>query len=296
MTPAELRPGRADDVPAAVDVFLASFDDLYDRMGLPRPPFPRDAVLATYHHIVETGLLHLAEVDGRVVSIASGIVRGDVWFLSGFWTLPDFQRQGIGDRVLRAVETEAQRRGATTLATWSSLDPGAMGVYLRHGMLPGFPMLTLAGSLTAQPTAPPGVTVVPLAAERAAAIDAVVSLPGRLVDHELWLSDRTGGGHRGWEIVRDGRSLGYVQFDGERVGPAGWLDPGDAETVLAAGLAAVEGVAPGASLRVGIPGANHAALRFALDRGLRLVSYGTFLTSAPFGRLDQYIVSGPLLL
>ena len=288
---AAVRPGMRDDAPAAVDVFLESLDELYRRMSLPRPPFGRDAVLPVYRHILATGAMQVGEVDGRVVSVAIGIIRGDVWFLSGFWTLPEFQRRGIGDRVLTAVEEAAREGGARTLSTWSSLDPGAMGVYLRHRMLPGFPMLTLAGTTTGRPAPRPDIETIPLSPERAAAIDAEIGLPSRRVDHDMWLEPA--GGHRGWEVLRAGRSVGYVHVDGERIGPAAWLAPADASAVLSVGAA--EAVAGGGSIRVSIPGVNHAALELGLDLGLRLASYGTFLTSAAFGRLDQYVASGPLL-
>jgi hypothetical protein len=40
---------------------------------------------------------------------------------------------------------------------------------------------------------------------------------------------------------------------------------------------------------------NHAALRFALDSGLRLTGFNHLLISAPFAHLEQYIPSGPSL-
>jgi hypothetical protein len=42
-------------------------------------------------------------------------------------------------------------------------------------------------------------------------------------------------------------------------------------------------------------GINHAGIHFALQTGLRLTGYAHLLTSAPFGRMEQYIPSGPSL-
>jgi GNAT superfamily N-acetyltransferase len=46
-------------------------------------------------------------------------------------------------------------------------------------------------------------------------------------------------------------------------------------------------------VHVAIPGINHAAIGHLLQAGLRLSCFYHPLTSAPFGRLDQYVASGP---
>ncbi len=51
----------------------------------------------------------------------------------------------------------------------------------------------------------------------------------------------------------------------------------------------------GREVRLMIPGVNHDALRFAFASGLRLAGYSHLLTSAPFGRMEQYLSSGPSL-
>lgn len=60
-------------------------------------------------------------------------------------------------------------------------------------------------------------------------------------------------------------------------------------------LACREALAIEPKIRCAIPGINHAALRFAFDAGLRLTGFAHFLTSAPFGHLDRYLPSGPML-
>ncbi|HVG29529.1 MAG TPA: hypothetical protein VM864_07500 [Pyrinomonadaceae bacterium] len=67
----------------------------------------------------------------------------------------------------------------------------------------------------------------------------------------------------------------------------------DAEAVLALARRESSGLAETIYLRV--PGVNHAAIRFALGRGLRLASFSHFFTSAPFGRPEQCLPSGPTL-
>lgn len=293
MTRPVYRAGTGEDVEAAVDVFLESLTDLYRRIGAAPPAFPRDGVVTVYDHIRRTGVLEVADVDGELVSIACGIVRGPVWFMSGFWTRPAWQGRGIGGALLDRADDAARRRGATVLSTWSSLDLGAFAMYLRRGMLPGFPTITVAGPVAAGAEIPAGVEALPLSIEVAVDIDRSAAFPDRAVDHAFWLEGA--GGHRGWEVRHDGRTVGYVQVDGERVGPAAWLDddPAVAAAVLGVGIAAV--ARDSGHARLSIPGVNHDALRYAFDLGLRVASWGTFLTTEPFGDLRRYVTSGPLL-
>src|SRR6185436_19534732 len=134
------RPALADDLPAAADVFLASVADMYARHGIAQPVPPREVVLASFGHVLRTGIFHVAEADGRVEGIASAIVRDRIWFLSTFWVRPGAQRRGVGGPLLDGVWAEGERAGATTFCTYSSIDTTAMASYLRRGMLPGWPI------------------------------------------------------------------------------------------------------------------------------------------------------------
>jgi hypothetical protein len=72
-----------------------------------------------------------------------------------------------------------------------------------------------------------------------------------------------------------------------------WVADADAEAVLA--LACREATELAGSVTMRVPGINHAAIRFALGAGLRYISYAHFFTTAPFGRLERYLASGPVL-
>src|SRR5689334_15781112 len=85
------RPATLGDLEAATDVFITSLDDLVQRKGLLPSTFTRASVLPVYTHIWRTGIFEVAEEDGRIVSICHAIVRDELWFLSGFWTLPAYQ-------------------------------------------------------------------------------------------------------------------------------------------------------------------------------------------------------------
>ena len=292
MTPEPtFRPAREEDIPAACDVFYVALADLCARHNHDATPPPRPHLEAGWRHVLATGIFRVAESGGRVSAVCNAIVRDDVWFLSGFWALPECQGRGVGGRLLREVWREGERQGARVFFVWSSFDRAAVASYLRMGMLPGYQMLNFAGRPSELPRAPAGYSVEPLTVGVAAGVDAEVRGTRREVDHRFWLSQ---GETRGRQVLRgDGRVAGYYYFGGETVGPAAWSEEADAGAVLA--LACREAAENLETITLRVPGANHAAIRFALGAGLRYTSYAHFFTNAPFGRLERYLASGPLL-
>lgn len=285
------RPVRETEIEETAEVFLVAVRDMYARHGINQPP-PRPETIETgYRHIFETGIFHVAEADGRIVAICNAVVRGSLWFLSGFWMLPQFQRQGIGGALLGMVQDEGARVGASTFFTWSSVDQTAMASYMRRGMLPGYPILSFAGApLRDLPEQRDRYEVEPLDISYATTLDERVRATAREADHRFWLSKS---GHQGRQIMRDGRAFGYYYFNHGVVGPAAWSEAADAEALIEA--ACREASLDGEELRLMIPGINHTAIRFALRAGLRLKGFSHLLTSAPFGLMEQYLPSGPLL-
>lgn len=284
------RAARADDLPRAVELFFVSLADVYARNNIETPLPPRASVETYYRHVFETGIFRVAESDDRLVAISHAIVRDALWFLSGFWALPELQGRGVGSPLLRETWREGERAGAQVFFVWSSIDTTAMASYLKLGMLPGFPLLMFAGTPTNLTDAPAGYNVEPLEIENATRLDADVRGARREVDHRFWLAQDSIVAR---EVVRAGRAVGYFYIAGEAVGAAAWEDERDGEAVLT--LACREAAARTGTIMLRAPGVNHTAIRFALHTGLRLATYSHFFTTAPFGRLDQYLPSGPIL-
>lgn len=284
------RPVREEEIPATLDLFMTALVDIYERFSLTGPLPPRGMVEMLYRYIFRTGIFHVAESDGQLVAICHAIVRGPLWFLSGFWTLPGLQGRGIGGPLLRRVWAEGEAAGARTFFTWSSIDMTAMACYMRAGMLPGYQLLTFTGTPDKLPERPKGYEVEPLALATAVSFDEQVRLTGREIDHKFWLTES---GHEGRQVRRGGAVVGYYYFNQGTVGPATWTRDENAAALLA--LACLEASAQVPHLRLAIPGINHAALRFALQTGLRLTGYGHLLTTAPFGHMERYLTSGPSL-
>jgi GNAT superfamily N-acetyltransferase len=282
------RAAREEDTGPALDLFVGTLRDMLARNGIDPGELQRDEWRYGYPHVFRSGIFRVAEDDGELVAICHAIVRGPLWFLSGFWTRPDRQRGGIGGRLLGEVWDEGRARGASTFFTWSSIDITAMATYLRRGMLPGYPILNFVGEPAL--ATPDATEVAPLTLAMTSALDRDVIGTTREIDHGFWQAEP---GRIGRAVVRDGKPLGYYYVRAGTIGPAAWSASADAGAVL--GRALAEAHAQSAIVRLRALGTSHDTIRFALASGLRLAGYSHLLTTAPFGHLERYAPSGPTL-
>jgi len=271
------RPARAADLPEMVDVFLEHVDR------------PREEMLAIYEHVLATGDFRVAEADGRLLAIAGVTLREQLWYLNAFWARKADAGRQVGMRLLRAVHDAGRARGAKTFYTWSSSNPAAMVSYLKIGMLPGWTIYAFSG-VPARAVLDGPLRVSPLEMQIAERIERRVFGVYRPLEHVFHTEVSR---LRGCQVERDGEPVGYFYAGGGSVGPAAWIVPEAAAPLL--GAACLAAGAPEVPVSLAVPGINHAALKFALDAGLRLVYHNHFMTSAAFGELDRYLPSGPSL-
>jgi GNAT superfamily N-acetyltransferase len=286
----EYRPVREAEMAEAVDLFQTTLTDLSTRWNLNWSRPPREYIEKIYDYIRRTGIFMVAEVDGRIGSICHAIVRDHLWFLSGFWTLPGLQGRRIGRPLLELVWGEGARAGANTFFTWSSLELQAMATYMKAGMLPGYQAMTFAGEPRGLSEPGSVYETRPLEPGEASAIDEQVRETRREVDHTFWISEM---GSAAKLLVRSGQTIGYYYCNKGAIGPAAWLEDADGEALLAA--ACREASQQSEQIRLIVPGLNHTAIRFALRANLKLSGYGHLLTTRPFGRMENYLTSGPSL-
>jgi GNAT superfamily N-acetyltransferase len=290
LTEALYREMREGELPEAVELFLVTVTDMYERHSIHLPAPPRPLVEKFYAHIYRTGIFQVAEVDGRLGAISHAIVRDSQWFLSGFWTLPSLQGKRIGRPLLERVWQEGARAGAKTFFTWSSVDVQAMATYMKMGMLPGYQILNFAGAHQNLVDISGGYESEPLEIQNAMEIDAQVRGARRENDHRFSLEEFKAEGR---QVVRNGRAVGYYYFSNGNIGSAAWLDVKDADAVLA--WACRDAASQAEQIRFIALGVNHTAIRFALSARLKLISYSHLLTTRPFGQMENYLPSGPSL-
>jgi hypothetical protein len=284
------REARPEDLPACVHLYLESRDDMLQRHSHPSAPVsPAARMHAFYEHVLATGIFHVAETEGQIVALACASLRDQLWFLSGFWAQPGLQQQHIGMPVLRRVWDAGKQAGARHFFVWSSVDLPAMAAYMKLGMLPGCQILKFEGKPTLPGAVLPGYAVQSLNKSFAMDLDQTILGTRREADHD-YLS-RTGS--QGRQVVRGGEVVGYYYLHEGGVGPAAWKDPQHAEALLT--LACRDASAADQSVTLRVLGMNHSAVRFALQSGLRLTGFSHLLMSDSFGRLEQYLPSGPAI-
>ncbi len=309
---AEVAYRRAEeaDLPRAFLVFRAALNSYLLAAGLEGIP-EDDQQAPTYrhflHHDAERFWVAEAEVEGltdgggtlgvggrQVVGWASGLVRGDWWFLSGLFILPEAQGIGVGARLFELAATGAPP-GAVRATITDSFQPISNTLYAHRGLLPrevivgfgGQPLDGLRppqlGTLTPEPLT---VAAIP----ELLRIDAEASGLDRSVDHEFHL---TGGGRRGWLFRRRGRAVAYVY-----VRPDGWVGPAaarrerDMQTITSWGIADLARGGATEKIRAGVTGPCEGAQRAFWEAGLVFTGPpALLLSSRPFGCLDRYVVA-----
>jgi GNAT superfamily N-acetyltransferase len=126
---------REDDVPAAHDLNVETFEDIQRRRGETIDPRP-DPVLAhiRYRHLVRTdpGGAWVAEDERGLAGVALSSLREGIWGLSLLVVRSDLQSSGLGRTLLQhAAEYGNGARGRIIL---SSRDPRALRSYFRLGL------------------------------------------------------------------------------------------------------------------------------------------------------------------
>ena len=231
-------------------------------------------------------------VGGRqVVAWGSGLVRGDWWFLSSLFVLPEAQGIGVGGRLFELAATGAPP-GATRATVTDSLQPVSNTLYARRGLLPREVLVEIGGQPRPdlRPPRLGRLEVEPLTTASVAdlrEIDAAASGVDRSVDHEYYL---TVSGRRGWLLRRAGRPAAYVMLrpDGW-IGPAASVRAADIYTATAYALAALSAAGAPEALS-GVTGRCEGAQRALWEAGLVFRSTpGLLLASRSFGRLDRYL-------
>lgn len=276
------------EVGEAAELFITALRDMVGRNGLPPPAaYTRAYVEPRYAELRRTGIFRVAEADGKIVSICCALLRDEHWFLSMFWTLPEWQRRGVGGPLLREVWQAGRDQGALVDFTWSSIDFAAVCTYMKLGMLPGCPIFTFAGAPRLSAEVVPGYELEPLELPVLARLDVEVRGTARDADHAYFL--RSASAHQ----VRAGKEIvGYFFAQDGVIGPAAWTRPEHARAVIDGAVRVAARMTP--EIKLMTLGLNHEAVRAALALGLRLVGTGHFLRSQPFGALERYLPSGPV--
>jgi GNAT superfamily N-acetyltransferase len=289
------------DIPACLDVFYASSEDLHARLGQPIWPRNPARLARLFDHLVRSDSAGswLAESDGRAIAFGMAHLREDHWFLAFLFVLPEWQSHGVGRALIeRCLPAGPDRARARLGVCVEAIQPVSTGLYATFGMTPRVPIYLLTGRIDRAALVAgvdrdaPGLEATalgdPAVPETAALLDQV--------DREVLGYSRPqehayvhAAGARGFAF-RDPSSAavagyGYYQPSGA-IGPVAMLRPEDLTTALGF----LTGQIDAAAWQVIVPaGADHALMPL-IRAGLRIDGApAVYCSSWPGPRFDRYL-------
>lgn len=273
MTEVEIRPATTADLSGIQDV-LAAHDESATWPDLPGWPYLGHLLDRSGSRMV----VAVAEDDGAVIGMGCSVTVGrpDVRFLTDLFIHPERQDKGIGRALM-----EAALDGTTGRITFSSADPRALGMYIRAGMRPYWPLLYLhvpRGAVVVDDA----LTAEPADAARTGSLSLAWTGMDRTEDFAHYARLPEGGGY----VIRDplGEPAAVVWAHRRRsvqgrVLAHATLAPGT--DPVAAGLAALRAaVGETDSLIASIPG-PHPVVPAILERGARIEDRDTYCATDP---------------
>jgi len=270
-----VRPADAGDIPALAAI-LATNDEPMDWPDLPGLGWPY------LDHLVGRARAAVAVVDDAVVGFGGSVSfgRGEVRFVTDLFVDPQRQSQGAGRALLSSV-----LEGATERMTFSSSDDRALGLYVRAGMRPWWPLLYVEIASGALRGAAPGLETATASVEETARMSQAWTGIDRTADFEHYASLPEASGF----IVRDAdtvAAVGWARRERKR-SDGRWLDHAsiapDGDPVRTT-IAVLQAAAGGERLTAALPG-PHPVLAVVLELGGRIAGRDQFCATDP-GLLD----------
>ena len=284
--------------PAEEAELQSVFEVFYQNELLDNPQLPLPGDIPRYlGHVLQTGMLYVAEEDSKILAFAGAITRGNISFLTDLFVLPSSQSGKLGKTLLQTVLPQDN----LIHCTLSSSDPRALALYIRAGMRPWWPHFALRlDKPTHAWSLAPDMEIIEADSSDPELLRWDARVSGRLRPEDLQFWVREEGSVPLW-FRRQGRLVGYgyVRFGAEAPsnpqsctpGPIGADTPEDATAcVLAAVYWAVQRAI---EVHIDVPG-PHPCLVALLERGFHIISFDTFVSSAatPFFDARCYIASG----
>jgi hypothetical protein len=221
---------------------------------------------------------HVAVADAPApIGFAATTDVGGATMLCDLFVQPDARSGGAGDALLSFVLPAGPRM------TFSSKDPRALALYLRHGMSPRWPLLYLCGPPPAR--APLPVDLVP--ATEAAAVEATLTGATRADAYQYWTS-RPGAG-------------AFVVRDNDFPVAAGCFGASElTHLVVTPGTDATAPIMSALTLLIDrvslcVPG-HHPVAVSLMSAGFRIDDFDTFFTSGPDPTDAGLVIAAPGLV
>jgi ribosomal protein S18 acetylase RimI-like enzyme len=141
------RPARIQDLEFADALVVSSINDLTERHGFGPMAVSSPPRFQMFSLRDDPDGLWVAEEDDRILGFAWSWVCSDMWFLAQLFVSPHHQGRSIGNELIKRTLEHAGKSGASNrvLITFS-FNTVSQGLYIRHGLLPRFPIYSVGAS------------------------------------------------------------------------------------------------------------------------------------------------------
>ena len=302
----DYRKAEEKDLESAHEALVESLNQFAMQRALPLVDLDFQESLPLWRHLLGSsgeGFL-VAEVKKRLAGFCCSVVRSNLWLLSYFVVAPEFQGTGVGRDLFERTLAEMQgNKEVEVLAAYTNASNWpSISLYTRNGIFPRMPVLKLEGNISSiceatREVQPLEGEVASLNEETIASVDGIdLKIRGinRDIDHRFWLGAAA---MRCYLFKKRGKVTGYAYVsDDGTIGPLATLNAeDDIERILCFCLDRLssQGVD---SFIVHVPGDNTGALSLLYDRGFKIQELSLVMSSLPFGRWENYIISRPSLL
>lgn len=292
------RPARTQDLEFADALVVSSINDLTERHGFGPMAVSSPPRFQTFSLRDDPDGLWVAEEDDRILGFAWSWVCSDMWFLAQLFVSPHHQGRSIGNELIKRTLEHAGKSGASNrvLITFS-FNTVSQGLYIRHGLLPRFPIYSVGASREHLVSSLQGsqLDFTPLEEEDStlrclAQADERVLGVSREKHHRYLINDS---GTRGFNLYDGSDWVGYAYVDvGGHIGP---LAVTKSHAIAPAFRTALHLAAESGSSRISafLPGTSAAVLHTAIEHGMRIKFPMLLMSSREFGNWVQYLPRNP---
>ena len=292
------RPARAEDLDVADALVVSSINDLTERHGFGPMAASSPPRFQLFSMRDDPAGLWVAEEGERILGFAWSWACGDLWFLAQLFVSRDQQGRGVGNELIKRTLEHAGTSGASNRALITfSFNTVSQGLYIRHGLIPRFPIYSV--DATREHVLDcfwgPGFQFTPLEDDgstlrRLARADERVLGVSREKHHRYLMNDRA---TRGVNLYDGSNWVGYAYVDaGGHVGPLAVMEPDAIAPAFSTALhLAIERGSP--RISAFLPGASEAALRAAMEQGMRIRFPMLLMSSREFGDWTRYLPRNP---
>lgn len=305
---AVVREAAAADLVEAAQVYQSAAMTLHEILRLRNPWSSADARAVDLREAIQAlsdlsvgspGRVIVAESGNELTGVAAVRIRGRHAHIAFLFVLPEWQGKGVGGQLLARLREIIDAAGASVVTVVASRDPRAWQRYLRFGLHPGPPMMSLRAPRPRFPDAVPedGLDSVPFQRDRADGLEAVDRLDheiagvSRLPEVMRWLEHGAEGA-----LLREratDRPCGYFMIsthaDHGRIGPVGSRTVAQFPSILHRALQLAGRHERKLIWRVDLPSHNQVAIAPLLDAGFSPHNLMAWFANGEIGRWDRYI-------